>query len=83
MWAVFATGLLAVLRARLRLLAWRLCHLALAVVIASGSVAHALLIEGTMEVASKAVLCALVLAAVGRVVVVARPLAGLRRLARR
>jgi predicted ferric reductase len=83
MWAVFATGLLALLRTRLRLLVWRLCHLGLAVVIVLGSVAHALLIEGTMEVVSKVVLCALVLAAVGKVVVDARPLAGLRRLAGR
>jgi hypothetical protein len=83
MWAVFATALLALLRGRMRLLAWRLGHLALAVVIVVGSAAHALLIEGTMEVASKAVLCALVLVAVGKVVVDARPLAGLRRLAGR
>jgi predicted ferric reductase len=83
MWAVFATALLAVLRARLRLLVWRLCHLALAVVIALGSAVHAALIEGTMETASKAVLCALVVAAVSKLVVDARPLAALRRLAGR
>ena len=80
MWAVFATALLAALRGRLRLLAWRLCHIALAVVIVVGSVVHALLIDGTMEIVSKVVLCALVVAAVAKVVVDARPWVGLRRL---
>jgi predicted ferric reductase len=83
MWAVFATALLAVLRGRLRLLVWRLCHLALAVVIVVGSVVHALLIDGTMEIASKVALCALVVAAVAKVVVDARLVAGLRRIAGR
>jgi predicted ferric reductase len=65
MWAVFATALLAALRRRLRLRPhrWRIAHLALAVVIVVGTVAHAMLIEGTMETISKAVLCALVVAA--------------------
>jgi hypothetical protein len=83
MWGVFGTAALALLRGRVRLLAWRLCHLGLAVVIVAGSVAHALLIEGTMEVASKVALCALVAAAVAKLVADARPLAGLRRLAGR
>ena len=68
MWAVFATALLAALRGRLRPLWWQRLHTALAVVIAAGSVVHALLIEGTMETVSKAVLCALVAAATLRVV---------------
>ena len=63
MWAVFATAVLAALRRRLRPRWWRRLHTALAVVIAAGSVVHALLIEGTMETVSKAVLCALVVAA--------------------
>jgi predicted ferric reductase len=83
MWAVFATALLAVLRGRLRLLVWRLCHLALAVVIVVGSVVHALLIDGTMEVVSKIVLCVLVGAALAKVLVDARLVAGVRRLAGR
>jgi predicted ferric reductase len=83
MWAVFATALLAVLRGRLRLLVWRLCHLALAVVIVVGSVVHALLIDGTMEVVSKVVLCVLVGAALAKVLVDARLVAGVRRLAGR
>jgi len=39
-----------------------------AVVIVVGSVVHALLIEGTMEVISKAALCGLVLAATAKVI---------------
>ena len=65
MWAIFATALLAALRQRLRLAprTWRIAHSFLAVVIVVGTVVHGLLIEGTMETISKAVLCALVLAA--------------------
>ena len=65
MWAVFATAMLAALRRRLRLSprAWRLNHTFLAVVIVVGSVVHGLLIEGTMEVMSKAALSALALLA--------------------
>lgn len=65
MWAIFAVALLALLRRRLglRLRTWRLVHIPLAIVIVAGSVAHCLLIEGTMETISKAALCALVLAA--------------------
>lgn len=65
MWAIFAAALVAALRKRmrLRLRTWRIGHTALAVVVVLGSVVHAMLIEGTMEAVSKAVLCALVLAA--------------------
>lgn len=65
MWAIFAVALLAALRRRLglRLRTWRIAHLPLAIVIVACSVAHCLLIEGTMETISKAVLCAAVLAA--------------------
>lgn len=69
MWAVFAAALLAVLRRQLRLrpMVWRLAHTTLAVVIVVGSVVHALLIEGTMGMVSKAALCALVLVAAAKV----------------
>jgi predicted ferric reductase len=72
MWAVFASALLAGLRRRLRLrpCRWRLAHTSLAIVIVAGSVVHAMLIEGTMEVLSKTALCALVIAAT--VLVIAR-----------
>ncbi len=65
MWAIFAVGLLAVFRRRLRLRprTFRVAHMVLAVVIVAGGTVHAMLIEGTMETVSKAVLCALVLAA--------------------
>ncbi len=65
MWAVFAAASLAAFRRRFRLnpRTWRRAHTALAAVVVVGSVVHALLIEGTMETVSKAVLCALVLAA--------------------
>ncbi|WP_299472177.1 ferric reductase-like transmembrane domain-containing protein [uncultured Roseibium sp.] len=70
MWAVFAAALLASLRRRLRLRPriWRLAHTLLALVIVGGSVAHALLIEGTMETATKVALCVLVIAAFLKVV---------------
>ena len=74
MWAIFAVALLAALRRKLGLgpRAWRIVHMALAVVIVAGGVVHAMLVEGTMETMSKAALCALVLGATIRV------MAGLR-----
>jgi len=61
MWAVFAAALLATLRRRWRLppKLWRLGHTALALVTVIGSVVHAVLIDGTMEPVSKALLCIL------------------------
>ena len=75
MWAVFAAALLAALRRRLRLrpLVWRRCHTTLAAVTVLGSVVHAMLIEGTMGLVSKTVLCALVLAAAAKVIADLRP----------
>ncbi len=71
MWAVFAAAALAALRRRIgvRPTVWRLFHFALAAVVVLGSVIHAMLIEGTMGTVSKAVLCALVLAAALKVAV--------------
>ncbi len=62
MWAIFASAGIALRRKKLRWRArhWRLVHLTLGLVIAGGTVVHALQIEGTMETLSKAVLCALV-----------------------
>lgn len=81
MWATFAAALLALVRGRLRIgpRIWRLGHTALAVVIVVGSVVHALLIEGAMEPVSKAVFCALVLAATAKAMLDLRPWALLRR----
>ncbi len=69
MWAVFASAVLVALRRRLRVRSFRLGHTALAVVIVVGTVVHAVLVEGTMGTLSKAVLCALVLAATVKAVV--------------
>lgn len=65
MWGVFATATLALLRRRLRLRPslWRRSHKLLAVVIAPGSVIHALMIDGTMERWSRGLLCGAVLVA--------------------
>lgn len=60
MWALFAAALLAGLRTRISPLAWRAGHTSLVAIAMLGGVVHALLIEGTMETTSKAVLCALV-----------------------
>ena len=69
MWAIFIVALLATLRRRLELRprTWRFIHMPLAIVIVVGSVVHCLLIEGTMETVSKAVLCVLVVAATAKV----------------
>jgi hypothetical protein len=63
MWAIFAVALLAAFRRRLGLRTWRIVHMSLAVVIVVGTVLHGMLIEGAMEIVSKAALCVLVLAA--------------------
>jgi predicted ferric reductase len=67
MWAIFAVALLAALRQRLGLRTWRIAHMSLAVVIVVGSVVLGMLVEGTMEMMSKAALCVLVLAATVKV----------------
>lgn len=71
MWAIFAVALLAAFRRRLGLAprTWRLAHMVFAVVIVIGSVAHGVLIEGTMETMTKAALCALVVLAAIKVMV--------------
>jgi hypothetical protein len=74
MWAIVCVAMLAALRRRLRIApqAWRIAHMALAAVIISGSVVHALLIEGAMETVSKAILCASVIAAAAKVMIEGR-----------
>ncbi|MDP5366287.1 MAG: ferric reductase-like transmembrane domain-containing protein [Paracoccaceae bacterium] len=81
MWAIFVTAFLALLRSRRALgpRAWRLGHSALALVIASGTVLHALLIEGTMGQVSKIILAALVLAATLKALIDLRAWVLLRR----
>lgn len=67
MWTVFAAALLAALRRRLPLpwRHWRRAHMSLVFVITGTTAAHALLIEGTMEPVTKAILCALVVGVTG------------------
>ena len=62
MWSAFVAGCLATLRRRLSLRArtWQWSHKSLVAVVVTGTVVHALLIEGTMEFFSKAILCLLV-----------------------
>ena len=55
-------------RRRMRPRTWRICHTAIVVVIVATSVAHAMLIQGTMGTVSKAVLCVLVLGALAKVI---------------
>ncbi|MEL7428907.1 MAG: ferric reductase-like transmembrane domain-containing protein [Pseudomonadota bacterium] len=65
MWAVFATAIVALLRKPLRISPrnWRFGHTLLAVVIVTGTVVHALQIEGTMETYSKIALSVFVVGA--------------------
>ena len=81
MWAVFAAALLAALRGPLRLnpLVWRIGHSLLAVVIAVGTVVHAVLVEGPMEPISKAFFGVLVLFATAKVLLDLRAWALLAR----
>lgn len=71
MWSALVSVCLVVLRRkfRIRALIWRNSHLILALVTVAGSVAHALLIEGTMEALSKTALCLLLVIATARVLV--------------
>lgn len=81
MWALVATGLVAVLHRRLKMRPrmWRHAHMSLALVVVGGSIVHALLIDGTMETISKFVLCAMVLVAAVKAVAGLSGWAGSRR----
>ncbi|MGI3210207.1 ferric reductase-like transmembrane domain-containing protein [Roseovarius tibetensis] len=81
MWGLFAAAAMAAVRHSLRLppLQWRLGHSALVTVVVAGSVVHAMLIDGTMGTASKAVLCALALAATVKALIDRRAWTALRR----
>lgn len=67
MWSVIVTALSFVFRRKLRVSAsaWRVGHRCLAAVTVVGSVVHALMIEGAMELFSKAALCVCVIVATG------------------
>ena len=70
MWAAFAAAALAALRQRLawRPARWRFAHGACAVLIVTGSVIHALQIEGAMEPVSKALFSAMIVAATAKLI---------------
>ncbi|MEO0782432.1 MAG: ferric reductase [Pseudomonadota bacterium] len=74
MWAIFAAALLAGLRRglKLRVTTWRKVHTGLAAITVSGTAAHALLIEGTMETLSKVALCIIVVGVTAKVIYDAR-----------
>lgn len=63
MWALFGVGMAAIWRRKLGPKRWRRLHLALLVVLVPGTIAHVLLIEGTMDTTSKWALSALLIAA--------------------
>lgn len=81
MWAVFLVALLAAFRRRLRFrpAVWRLAHVVLVSIVVVGGVVHAMLIEGAMGTASKAALCAVVLAVLAKATVDRRSWAPLMR----
>lgn len=81
MWALFAAAVLGGFRRRVRLrpAMWRIFHTVFATVLVIGSIVHASLIEGTMGGLSKAVLCVLVLLALGAVIIGPRGLAAFVR----
>lgn len=60
MWAVFGTALLFTRRASLGPRIWRRAHSVLVIIIVAATIAHAMLIDGTMEIMSKTLLCILV-----------------------
>lgn len=68
MWALFITALLAIFRKRISPRIWKILHTLLAMIILIGTVIHALLIEGLMEITSKAVLCVVVIVVALRVI---------------
>jgi predicted ferric reductase len=68
MWALIFAAVLATLRRRIPARVWRLGHSALVVIAVIGTVVHAMLIIGAMEVISKAALSALTLGVTAKVI---------------
>ena len=70
MWALFAAALTVVLRRRLRISprTTRRVHTGFILVTVAGSIAHTLLIVGTMETVTKIILCVLVAAVTAKVI---------------
>ncbi len=74
MWALFGAAALVVVRKSLRLrwTLWRAGHVTLVTLAVTGTVVHALLIEGTMETFSKITLCVFVAVVLGLAIFVLR-----------
>ncbi|GAW35801.1 ferric reductase like transmembrane component [Roseovarius sp. A-2] len=70
MWMVFLAAVLGALRRRWpwRLRSWRLAHTGAVLVVVTGTVVHALLIQGTMETVSKSLLCLVAVIALAKVI---------------
>lgn len=68
MWMLICAAVLAIPRRRLGLRFWRIGHTVAVVLAVTTGVIHAFLVEGTMEPASKVVLCLLVVAATAKTV---------------
>lgn len=85
LWAVLLAALIAALRTSLALRprTWRRIHTTLALITVIASVAHAVLIEGTMETVSKVLLCAAAVGATAKVIVDLKVWAGRGRSAAR
>lgn len=81
MWAVFATALLAGFRRKLpvRPHIWRIAHTMAATIVVIGTVAHVLLIEGTMGTVTKVLMCMVSVGALVLAVRRLRPWVGLWR----
>ena len=77
MWALFAAALLSLMRRRFSPRSWRFSHTSIVSIVVLGGAVHALLIEGTMNTTSKAVLCSL--AMIATVAAVANPWLRARR----
>lgn len=69
MGAIFGAAFLVVLRTRIRPRYWRVAHTALVSVAVIGTIVHALLIEGAMEMITKGLLSAAIVAAFIKTVV--------------
>jgi predicted ferric reductase len=72
LWTLLAAAIVAAFRRRLAPQIWRLAHTSLAGIAVLGGAVHAMLIEGTMEPISKAVLCALAIIAALAVMIAPR-----------
>nr|WP_116132605.1 ferric reductase-like transmembrane domain-containing protein [Tropicimonas sp. IMCC34043] len=81
MWALVAAAVLAGIRKRLPLRpqVWRLAHTVAASVVVLASVAHAILIEGTMGTVSKTLMCAVAVGSLVLTVGRLKPWIGTRR----